>query len=125
MKIGIILIIGILISTNLQAQESEKKSDELIHAEQLLDYALKNKAERKIMESPLIPTKEDAINYGENILFDLYGKENIEAEKPYQIHLINDYWIVTGTLPKGFKGGVFELVFDSWNGKILMLVHGK
>ncbi len=125
MKIGIILIIGILISTNLQAQESENKTDELKYAEQLLDYALKNKPERKIMESPLIPKKENAINYAENILFELYGKENIEAEKPYQIHLINDYWVMTGTLPKGMLGGVFELVFDSWNGKILILVHGK
>lgn len=125
MKVGIILIIGILITTNLQAQESEKKSDELIHAEQLLDYALKNKSERKIMESPLIPNKENAINYAENILFDLYGKEKIQAEKPYQINLIKDYWVITGTLPKGMLGGVFELIFDSWNGKILMLQHGK
>ena len=125
MKTGIILIIGFLISTNLQAQESDKKSDELIHAEQLLNYALKNKSERKIMETPLIPKKENAINYAENILFELYGKEKIESEKPYQIHLINDYWVITGTLPKGMLGGVFELVFDSWNGKVLMLEHGK
>jgi len=125
MKIGLILIIGFLISTNLQAQESKKKSDELIHAEQLLDYALKNKSERKIMESPLIPKKENAINYAENILFELYGKENIINEKPYQIYLINDYWIITGTLPKGWVGGVFEMVFDSWNGKVLILEHGK
>jgi hypothetical protein len=125
MKLGLILIIGFLISTNLQAQESEKNSDELIHAEQLLDYALKNKSERKIMESPLIPKKENAIDYAENILFELYGKEKIESEKPYQIHLINDYWVMIGTLPKGMKGGTFELVIDSWNGKILILRHGK
>ncbi|MEZ7924850.1 MAG: NTF2 fold immunity protein [Flavobacteriales bacterium] len=125
MKLGLILIIGFLMSTNLQAQESEKKSGELMRAEQLLDYALKNKSERKIMKSPLIPKKENAINYAENILFELYGKENIINEKPYQIHLINDYWIMTGTLPKGMRGGVFELVFDSWNGKVLILEHGK
>ncbi|WP_052476910.1 NTF2 fold immunity protein [Nonlabens marinus] len=124
MKIGLI-IIGFLISTILQAQEFENKSDELIHAEQLLDYALKNTSERKIMESPLIPKKENAIDYAENILFELYGKEKIQYEKPYQIHLICDYWIMTGTLPKGMKGGTFELVFDSWNGKILILKHGK
>jgi hypothetical protein len=125
MKLGLILIIVFLISTNLQAQESEKKSDELIHAEQLLDYALKNKSERKIMESPLIPKKENAINYAENILFEIYGKEAIINEKPYQIHLIDDYWIITGTLPKDWVGGVFEMVFDSWNGKVLILKHGK
>ena len=125
MKIGIILIIGILISTNLQAQVSEKKSDDLKHAEQLLEYALKNKTDRIEMKFKLIPKKENATNYAEIILFELYGKEKIESEKPYQIHLINDYWIITGTLPKGMRGGVFELVFDSFNGKVLILEHGK
>lgn len=125
MKIGIILIIGILISTNIQAQESEKKSDDLKHAEQLLEYALKNKSDRNEMKFKLIPKKENAIKYAENILFELYGKENIESEKPYKIHLINDYWILTGTLPKEMVGGVFEMVFDSWNGKVLILEHGK
>jgi hypothetical protein len=90
-----------------------------------LDYALKNKSERKIMESPLIPNEENTIEYAENILFELYGKEKVESEKPYQIHLINDYWVMTGTLKKGMKGGTFVLVFDSWNGKILLLKHGK
>jgi hypothetical protein len=125
MKLGLLLIIGFLTSTNLQAQESKKKADELIHAAQLLDYALKNQSERKIMASPLIPKKENAINYAENILFELYGKENMINEKPYQIHLISDYWIITGSLPKGWIGGVFEMVFDSWNGKVLILEHGK
>ena len=125
MKIGIILIIGILISTNIQAQESEKKSDDLKHAEQLLEYALKNKSDRTEMKFKLIPKKENAINYAENILFELYGKENIESQKPYQIHLINDYWIITGTLPTEIKGGFFELVFDSLNGEVLILKHGK
>jgi hypothetical protein len=125
MKIGIILIIGILISTNLQAQESEKKSSNLKQAEQLLEYALKNKPERNKMKFKVIPKKGNAINYAEIILFELFGKENIESEKPYQIYLIKDYWIMTGTLPKGLKGGVFELVFDSWNGKVLILKHGK
>jgi|TARA_B110000211_G_scaffold29480_1_gene29787 hypothetical protein len=125
MKIRIILIIGILISTNIQAQDSEKKSNELKYAEQLLEYALKNKFDRIKMEFKLIPKKENAIKYAEVILFELYGKENIESEKPYQVHLIEEYWVINGTLPKGMKGGVFELVFDSWNGKILILKHGK
>ncbi len=77
------------------------------------------------MESPLLPKKGNAVEYAENILFELYGKEKVESEKPYQIYLINDYWVMTGTLKTGTKGGTFELVFDSWNGKILLLKHGK
>lgn len=125
MKIRIILIIGILISTNFQAQETEITSDDLKNAKNLLEYALKNNSDRTEMKFKLIPKKENAINYAEIILFELYGKENIEAEKPYKINLINDYWIITGTLPKEMIGGVFEMVFDSWNGKVLLLEHGK
>jgi hypothetical protein len=77
------------------------------------------------MKFKLIPKKENAINYAEIILFELYGKENIESEKPYQIHLINDYWVMTGTLPKSMLGGVFEMVFDAWDGQVLILEHGK
>ena len=125
MKIGIILLIGLLISTNIQAQESKKNAEEYKHAEQLLEYALKNQSDRTEMKFKLIPKKENAINYAEIILFELYGKEKIESEKPYKINLINEYWIITGTLPKEMVGGVFEMVFDSWNGKVLILEHGK
>jgi hypothetical protein len=125
MKNVIILIIGFLFSINIQAQESEKKSNELKYAEQLLEYALKNKFHRTDMKFKLIPKKENAIKYAEIILFELYGKEKIELEKPYQVHLIKEYWVINGTLPKGMRGGVFELVFDSRNGKILILKHGK
>jgi hypothetical protein len=59
------------------------------------------------------------------ILFDRYEKENIEFQKPYQVYFIDDYWIIYGTLPKGYRGGVFSIVFDSWNGKILRVTHGK
>ncbi|WP_100616386.1 YbbC/YhhH family protein [Confluentibacter citreus] len=125
MKIGIILIIGLLISTNIQAQEFEKKSDDLKHAQQLLEHALKNKSDRTELKFKLIPKKENAVKYAEIILFELYGKEKIEAEKPYKINLINDYWVITGTLSAEMIGGVFEIVFDSWNGKVLTLEHGK
>ncbi|MFI2744152.1 NTF2 fold immunity protein [Zhouia sp. PK063] len=124
-RIIIVLIFGLLISKNIHAQESEKNGEDHEYAEQLLKYALKNKSERTKMNFKLIPKKQNAINYAEIILFELYGKKNIESEKPYQIYLIKDYWIITGTLRKGAKGGVFELVFDSWNGKVLILEHGK
>lgn len=52
-------------------------------------------------------------------------KKILNHKKPYQINLINDYWIITGTLHKKMIGGVFEMVFDSWNGKVLILQHGK
>lgn len=125
MKTRVLVVIGILISISFQAQESEKKSDDFKQAEQLLESALKNKSDRSEMKFKLISKKENAINYAEIILFELYGKENIEAQKPYKINLIDDYWVISGTLPKEIKGGFFEIIFDSWNGEVLILQHGK
>ncbi|MDB4180655.1 YbbC/YhhH family protein [Flavobacteriaceae bacterium] len=125
MKIRIILIIGLIISINMQAQESEKNAEDYKYAKQLLEYALKNKSYRTEIGFKLIPKKENAINYAQIILFELYGKEKIESQKPYKVNLINNYWIITGTLPKEMVGGVFEMVFDSRNGKVLILEHGQ
>jgi len=121
----ITLIIGLLISLNTHSQDSEIILRNQEYAEQFLKYALKNKSDRTGMKFKMIPKEKRAIEYAEIILFELYGKENIKSQKPYEIHLINDYWIITGTLPKGMRGGVFELVFDSWNGEVLILEHGR
>ncbi|WP_411768793.1 YbbC/YhhH family protein [Winogradskyella sp. A3E31] len=121
MKLKIIIVTCILFFTNIQAQDSEYKE----YAKNQLELALKVDYDRTKMNFKLIPKKESAIIYAELILFEQYGKEQIEFEKPYHVYLIDDYWVIFGTLPKNYKGGVFELVFDSWNGKILRLSHGK
>lgn len=110
---------------NLSAQDSDRWIGNKEYAKEQLEIALENKADTTKMKVKLFPKEENAINYAEIVLFELYGKDKIEFEKPYQIYLIDDYWIIFGTLPKGYKGGVFELVFDSWNGKVLRVSHGK
>tara|TARA_R110002111_G_scaffold262657_1_gene339919 strand:- start:55 stop:432 length:378 start_codon:yes stop_codon:yes gene_type:complete len=125
MKLELILVIGILFITGSQAQESERWIGDKEYAEKQLELALKVDYDRTKMNFKLISKEENAIKYAELILFEKYGKEQIEFEKPYQVYLINDYWIIFGTLPKNYRGGVFELVFDSWNGKIMRLSHGK
>jgi hypothetical protein len=73
----------------------------------------------------LIKDKETAIAVAEPILFNIYGKKNIIAERPYECYLIDGYWYISGTLPKGYIGGVFEIIIDSGNGKVIKLIHGK
>ncbi len=73
----------------------------------------------------LIGDKETATSIAEAILFKFYGKENIIAEHPYEIYLISGYWFVGGTLPANSKGGTFEIIFSSENGRVIKLIHGK
>jgi NTF2 fold immunity protein of polymorphic toxin system component len=73
----------------------------------------------------LIDTKDKAVRFAESILFDVYGKKQIVSQKPYSIYNIENYWIVSGTLPKGWVGGTFLIIIDSHNCRIIKLTHGK
>ena len=92
------------------------------HARQQVKQALKKKYS---FSTILINDKETAIAIAEPILFKLYGKKNILAERPYEIYLINGYWYITGTLPLDYKGGTFEIIIRSKNGEVIKLVHYK
>lgn len=73
----------------------------------------------------LIKDSNTAINIAEPILFSIYGKDDIIFQRPYDIFLINKYWIISGTLPIQTLGGTFLIIMDSRNCRILTLEHGK
>lgn len=73
----------------------------------------------------LISDSITAVQVAEPILFKVYGKANITNEQPYETYLINHYWVIIGTLPKGWLGGTFLLVLDAQDGRIIKLTHGK
>ena len=65
------------------------------------------------------------ISYAEPILFKTYGKEQILGEKPYIISLKHGIWIMDGTLPKGYKGGIFHIEIRAKDRKVIKLIHYK
>jgi hypothetical protein len=71
----------------------------------------------------LIPDKETAISFAEVLLFKTYGEDKVKDEKPYEIYKINGYWIMRGTLPVGYDGGTFEIIFQATDGKVIRLTH--
>jgi len=73
----------------------------------------------------LIHNKEKMISLAEPILFDIYGKQNILNEKPYEIYQIGDYMIMMGTLRKGYVGGVFSIAINRYNCEVIGISHGK
>ena len=94
-----------------------------------LQNALKNN--RTIPESEIdytakpIPDSKSAVNIAEKILFEVYGKDNIKEQRPYNIVLQNGYWILNGTRQKPMIGGEFLMIMNSKNGKIIELIHGE
>jgi hypothetical protein len=68
---------------------------------------------------------EDLVNVAEKVLIPIYGEEHIKGEQPYRIKRYKDKWIVTGTLPEGYDGGVFEIVINAETSQVESLIHGK
>lgn len=55
----------------------------------------------------------------------IYGKEKIERQKPYKAVLKDNVWHVSGSLPRGSKGGVAEAEIRKTDGHLIKLWHGK
>lgn len=65
----------------------------------------------------LVPTAEVAFKIGEIILSEIYGKENIEEQKPFSINLENGIWIIEGSIDKEYLGGVAYIEIKKVMGK--------
>ena len=106
----------------------QNPNERMIMGEQNARQAIKNAIddkEYKPFYDTLIKDKVTAIAVAEPILYKIYGKKNIIDERPYECYLIDGYWYICGTLPKGWKGGVFEIIISSKDGRTIKLIHGK
>jgi hypothetical protein len=120
----------ILIITALTFISCEKSRENSIflgeeYARKALTEALADTVDILPADKILIDNEETAIDFAEVVLFKVYGRETIEDERPYEVHKIDGYWIIKGTLPTGYLGGTFEIIFNSKDGQILRLVHYK
>jgi hypothetical protein len=122
------LLIAFLLFPLLSYSQHNSDSSRLLLGEQqakeAIAAALINWNQKPFYDT-LISDKETAVNIAETILFRFYGKDQIISERPYEIYLISGYWYISGTLPKGYFGGTFEIIFSSKNGQVIKLIHGK
>lgn len=74
-----------------------------------------------------VPTADVAKKIAEAVWIPIYGKEHIEAEKPFQAVLTNnEVWVVQGSLPKRHTlGGTAYIEISKLDGRIVRVTHGK
>ncbi|WP_157807296.1 YbbC/YhhH family protein [Hymenobacter chitinivorans] len=77
------------------------------------------------MQAVLLPDQATAVTVVEPLLFRIYGKDNIVRQRPYEAYLIDGFWYVSGTLPNGCDGGVFEIILNAKDSQVLQVTHGK
>jgi hypothetical protein len=70
-----------------------------------------------------VADEQTAIAIAVAIWVPIYGKAQIESEKPYKATLINGVWIVKGSLPEGYDGGTAVAEISQEDGRILKVIH--
>lgn len=61
----------------------------------------------------LVPDKETAVQIAEIVLFRLYGKEAIIAERPYEVKEKDYIWWISGTLKGNPMGSPHKIAISS------------
>ena len=72
-----------------------------------------------------VPDAKTAIAVAVAVWAPIYGEERIAGEKPYQARLTKGVWVVDGSLPEGWLGGVAVAEISRDDGRILRVSHGK
>ncbi|MGS0747381.1 NTF2 fold immunity protein [Halpernia sp. GG3] len=121
-----IFLILLTFSLNIYSQNNRRILGKNF-AEKELKLALSKESQHNFIDNKRIIIKDSltAINVAEPILFSIYGKENIESQKPYETYLIENYWLITGTLSEDMRGRTFLIIIDARNSKVLKITHGK
>lgn len=72
-----------------------------------------------------VPDAKTAIAIAVAVWGPMYGDDEIAAEKPYHARLNGNIWVVEGSLPEGWAGGVAVAEIAKDDGRILRVGHGK
>ena len=70
-----------------------------------------------------VPDEHTAFAIAVAVWIPIYGRQQIENEKPYKAKLNNGVWIVTGSLPEGFDGGTAVAEISQEDGRVLKVIH--
>ena len=126
--LGFIILISLSVTQTsckrkieVKSLERQKIYEECIDSI-IIDREAFNEVDRKKI---LIKDGKQFIRIVEPILFDIYGKERIIDERPYEVYFAKNYWIISGSLTPGVEGGVFMAIMDARNCDIIRIEHGE
>ena len=72
-----------------------------------------------------VPDADTAIRIAVAVWEPIYGRKQIQSQKPFRAALRNGVWTVHGSLPPNTPGGVAEADISKKDGRVLRVIHGK
>jgi hypothetical protein len=91
----------------------------------LIGFALGSSNHNFKPKDGYVPNADTAIKIAVAVWGPIYGQKEIDGEKPYKARLEKGVWIVEGSLPEGWFGGVALAEIQKENGKIVRVSHGE
>jgi len=73
----------------------------------------------------MVASARTAALMAEAVAEGIWGVQTIRNERPCEVTDTAAHWIVRGSLPEGFEGGVFEVVIQKRDGTIVSVSHGE
>ena len=72
-----------------------------------------------------VPDAATAIKIAVAVWEPIYGRKQIQGQKPFRATLRDGVWTVYGSLPPNTPGGVAEADIAKKDGRVLRVIHGK
>ena len=114
------LLVIILICAICSAQTS---SD---HDEFVYNRRLMKTSPSSVPKNGFVPDNDTAIAIAYAVALPIYGRKQIDGEKPLRAELDDGVWTVLGTLHcQSCEGGTLVMQIDKTTGRIVFLTHTK
>ena len=115
--LGLFLALSLLYGSCLA--QTSNDHDEFVYNRRLI----KN-SHSFIPNKGFVPDKKTAIAIAYAVAVPIYGKKQMDAEKPFRAELKDGIWTILGSLNCGScVGGTLVMQIDKANGKIIFLTH--
>jgi NTF2 fold immunity protein len=103
--------------------ESEKEIYEKDAAQEVRDALQQKEPLPWKKDGLVVPTPEVAKAIHRAVAGAVYGQRDVDNERPFHAIRSGAYWVVFGSLPKGFVGGTAVTVIRASDGRVMRIIH--
>jgi len=105
---------------SVTAETTEERFDR-----EYLDSVLGKREHNVLASREAVASPEVAIAIAVAVWSPIYGEKALSTQRPFVARRLGAYWLVSGTLPTGFRGGTADAVIRAQNGEVLYVSHGR
>lgn len=139
-KIGFYFLLGAIAGTviglyiNMRRTSAEKSIPKIVHlkeSEEKMCFSMEkdslfcSDSSLRRFGKELINSSEVAAQIGICYLNDIYGKDVIKEETPFNIIEFQHSWLMEGSLPPNSYGGVASIYIAKKDGMVIHYMHEK